>query len=164
MEQVAAIKAKESLGAERMSEMDENRTSNGRFANGHKLRAGAGVRPFVIGRMPKGCSGILRSLGRFRQALEAALGEVDEKRALWVASQVSAAVAHERNRRLADWLTATKGDSMSPETFQTLLAQSGRAVVERDKAMRELGLNAKASANPFDELYANFPGEELSDK
>ncbi|HVX14375.1 MAG TPA: hypothetical protein VHC22_24525 [Pirellulales bacterium] len=102
---------------------------------------------FGIG-LPKGTSHIAERLNRLRRELAALVESEHGEVSLYHAAVIDAAVKWERLAQLAGRWLRKEGDKLQPAEKLTFAKEIARAAVERNRAMRDLGINAKAEWNP----------------
>ncbi len=107
----------------------------------HGLRAG---------QLPKGASYIKRETDVLRRIIEDAVAALDGGNvSLYHAGVVQSCIRWERHAMLSQrWLRLEAGD-LTPDQRLAFSRDIARASTERDKCLRELGLNVKPNSDPW---------------
>ncbi len=107
----------------------------------HGLRAG---------QLPKGASYIKRETDVLRRIIEDAVAALDGGNvSLYHAGVVQSCIRWERHAMLCQrWLRLEAGD-LTPDQRLAFSRDIARASTERDKCLRELGLNVKPNSDPW---------------
>jgi hypothetical protein len=108
----------------------------------------------TAGALPPGCGYVKRIIGEFRTSLEASVIEVHGSIDLYRAGVIQTALRLERHALLCQrWLRKGEG-TLTPDQRLAYSRDIGKASAERDKCLRELGINAKAASDPWADLDA----------
>jgi hypothetical protein len=145
---------------------------------GNRNRITSGLRSFVLGRYPPGCSYIARHGHLLRRQLREAVTTQEGSTNVWSEAVIASACQHECRRllllrwlRLADEpqtirkssmkdglavaITEAKGLGIMDKA--ALLDKIGQATDARDRCLKVLRLDTRRDASPWDDLYRNPP-------
>lgn len=121
----------------------------GTIGNRNSMRHG-----LRAGRLPKGAAYIRRETDRLRSVIECAVVERHGEISVYHAAIVQTCIRWERHAMLAQrWMRLEAGD-MDASTRLAYSREIARASSERDKCLRDLGLDARA-ASIIDALYSS---------
>lgn len=117
----------------------KRRKAGAQLGNKNRIRHG-----LMACALPDGCTGVRKSITQFRQALEKLLIEDREQVSIYDAALVNEAVRWEQHSLLATrWLRLHAADMDHGERL-SYSREIARGASERNKALRELGINRRA--------------------
>ena len=120
-----------------------------RNATRHGLRAG---------QLPKGAAYIKRETDVLRRIIENAVAdEHDGDVSLYHAALIQSTIRWERHAMLAQRWLRREAESLTLDQRLAFSRDIARASTERDKCLRELGLNTKPNGDPWAILDAGTP-------
>lgn len=113
-----------------------------------------GLRAATLGKVPKGASYVGRLLTRLRKDLEAAVVEAKGELNLQDSLTVNTACRWERHALLANRWLAHNSETMTFDQRLNFSRDIARAAENRDRAVRNLGLDQNAN-NIIEALYSS---------
>ena len=130
---------------------------------GNRNRIASGLRSFVLGRYPKGCSYVARQGHLLRRQLRQAVTENQGSTNVWSEAVIASACQHEcRRLLLLRWLRL-EGDGLKVLDRAALLDRIGAATDSRDRCLKLLGLDVRHDASPeIARLVAILDADECS--
>lgn len=126
-----------------------------RNGNINRLRHGgrASYR-LILGELPRPLERVKRNARRYRRDLEAAVDERHGEISVLHAHSIDSAVAAETHCQVCRWLLNQRLDKMSVSDIVTCSREIMRAKETRDRAVRQLGLDAATGQSAIDALYS----------
>lgn len=119
---------------------------------GNRNRIASGLRSFVLGRYPRGCSYVARQGHLLRRQLRDAVTESAGGTNVWSEAVIASACQHEcRRLLLLRWLRI-EGDALPVLDRATLLDRIGQATDSRDRCLKLLRLDIRPDDDPWASL------------
>ena len=112
----------------------------------HGLRA---TNLLSTGSLPRGAGYIKRITNELRAAIESAVSEAKGEVCLHDSAVAQTAIRWERHALLAQKWLRLETDNLTPDQRLAFSRDIARASAERDKCLRELGLNIKPNSDPW---------------
>lgn len=138
------ISESEAQSSKALVEPKRNRRGGARNVR-HGLTSGA---------LPHGCSWIATLVRQFREGVERAVLDLRGEISLFDAACINTAARHEQHALLAQRWLRREAAELSPDQRLAFSREIGKASAERDRALRALGLDKRASDDPWAEVLA----------
>ena len=106
----------------------------------------------TTGALPKGAGYVKRITNELRAAIENAVSDAKGEVCLHDSAVAQTAIRWERHALLAQKWLRLETDNLTPDQRLAFSRDIARASTERDKCLRELGLNIKPNADPWSVL------------